>query len=477
MPVNYQHKQYTASLSAWKLVRDCVGGSSLVKGAGETYLPKPNPNDQSTENKERYNQYVKRAQFLDVTKHTKNGFVGAVFRYDPNVEGVDQFDYIMEDVDGSGTSLLQLGKWCVGELLETNRCGLLVDYSTSGPAATQAETKQLGRRAFIHQYRPESIINWRYQKVQDVYILSLVVLEEVVEVPVDLFASEQKKIYRVLGLDEAGNYYQEVYSDDGTVREPRVWPRDGKGGNWKRIPFHLLSADSDWQSIGSAPLLGIADLNIGHYRNSADYEEGVFMHGQGTLFLSLGAMTPEQFKALNPNGVLIGARAGIALGQGGSAQLVQMSANSAAREAMQDKEAQLIMLGARLISNQSQQKTAEEVRINSATETSVLDSVAGNASEGIEAALEDAAIFEGVDPSKIVFMLNRQFFDANYDPQQAAAKIMELDRGLITDSDYRDYLRRTGQLAQDRTDQQIEEEIAAAKASSGSMPDLTGGSA
>lgn len=188
------------------------------------------------------------------------------------------------------------------------------------------------------------------------------------------------------------------------------------------------------------------------------------MHGQGTLFLSIGDMASETFKGHNPNGVLLGARKGIVLGNGGSADLVQMAANGAAREAMTDKEQRMIMLGARLITNEGKQQTAEEARMHLSAEGSALSSVATNVSECIEAALEAAAVYSNVDPEGIEFELSQQFFDHTYDPQAAAAKIMELDRQLIAKSDYRAWLRKTGQVESDRTDEAIDEEI-------GSNPD------
>jgi hypothetical protein len=462
MGVTTVHSDYTAVTARWRKVRDCVKGETAVKAGRTLYLPKPNPTDASAENDERYEQYLQRAVFLEVTGRTKNGLVGAIFRREPTWELPKRLEPLAENVDATGQSLSQLGKWLCGELCEVGRAGLLVDHPTVPRGLTEAQAAALNARPRVLPYRTEDVINWRYEVRNNVSTLVLVVLTEEENVSTNEFEVDLEKRYRVLSLTDAG-YSQRLFNEKGEALalneagDTEVFPRRGDGRAWDRIPFFFAGAeDNDGHTIDDAPLYGLATVNIGHYRNSADYEEGVYMHGQGTLFIDIGQMNPDTFKEHNPSGVLIGARRGHVLGQGGKAQLLQMGPNSAAKEAMDAKEQQMVAIGARLITKGGSNQTAEEARITASGESSVLSNLTGNASEAIEAALEAAAQFVGEDPSKVLFQLNQEFFDVGYDPQIAVAKMQELDRRLIAVSDYRSWLRRTGALASERKDEDID---------------------
>lgn len=467
MPVYQKHKEYAANESKWKQVRDCVAGDAAVKAAGEQYLPKPNPSDTSTQNDERYKQYLKRAMFLAVTGRTERGLIGAVYRTPPSHEVPTALDYLIGDADGGNQSLEQLGKWATSELMEAGRVGLITEYSAGEKPRTKSESEAQGRRAFILGYSSESIINWRYDKYDGIRQLVMVVLHELVNISTDPYTEMMDNQYRVLGLDESG-YFQEVYDKAGVLVEGKVYPAQGDGSYWRSIPFIIIGAEDNQDGMDEPALYDLSVVNLAHYRNSADYEEGIFMHGQGTLFISLGDMNASTFQQMNPNGVLIGARAGVVLGKDSNAQLLQMSANSTAREAMQDKEAQMISIGARLITDKAINQSATEARINASSEVSVLNTLSDNLSEGIEMMLECAAIFSNVDAEEISYQINKQFFDEPYDPQATMASIAELDRGLIARSDYRTLLRKSGRIAADRTDEMIDEEVGA----SGNGPDL-----
>lgn len=468
MPVSTHHQDYTAALARWRMVRDAVKGQEAIKAGTTLYLPKPNPTDTSEANAKRYEQYLERAMFLEVTGRTKNGLVGAIFRKDPSWKLPPDIEYMAEDANGSGQSLSQLGKRAAGEALEVGRIGLLTDYPVTDPVLNRADALARNLRPLILTYEAESIVNWDYGKVEGKTALRMVVLREQENVSDDRFKPDYETRYRLLELDENGNYYQQLFDEkDQPVTEP-IYPKRGDGQFWRSLPFQLVGAEDNQEEIDDAPLYGLAVVNIGHYRNSADYEEGVFMHGQGTLFIDVGNMTQDDFTKANPNGILVGSRAGHVLGQGGKAQLLQMLANSAAKEAMDAKEQQMIAIGARLITAQGSNQTAEEARINASGESSVLSNLTGNVSEAIEASLEYAAIFAGANPEEVEFRMNQEFFEGKYDPQEAMARMQELDRGLVARSDYRHWLRKNGAIAAHRTDEMIDEEVGG----SGTMPDL-----
>jgi hypothetical protein len=330
--------------------------------------------------------------------------------------------------------------------------GLLTDYPSQGGAGlTEADVRQMELRPTIAFYPAESVINFKTIMVGGKAMLSLVVLREYEAIPKDEYEDRLEVRYRVLRFDEKGFYIQQVFDQDGKLVGEPIIPLQGNGARWEEIPFKL--------TLGESPLYDLAMVNIAHYRNSADHEENLYIHGQGTLFINPGEMTAEQFNEANPDGVQVGSRRGHVLGNGGSADMLQIEANSAVAKAMDDKEAQMIMLGARLITIKAQNQTAEAARIAASGEHSVLSDLVGNASEMIEASLEFAAIFAGADPEKVTYQLNDDFWDVSADPSTIMSSIQLLDRQVIAKSDFRTHLRKVGWLEQGRTDEDIDEEV------------------
>lgn len=452
MPVDTQHNEYTANSGKWSVMRDCMAGEDAVKAARNQYLPYFIPHDEA-----RYGQYVQRANYVNVTGRTLKGLVGAIFRRAPQINLPPQLEYLLEDFDGTGQSLDQLGKEICTDLMTTGRYGLLVDYpqAEAGLSAEDVDSRKL--RATIATYGAEDIINWRTVAMGGQLILVMVVLRESAEVQVDQFEFIPETRYRVLSLDE-GVYVQRVFNDDGEQVVDDVFPRKADGSLWREIPFQFVGASDNRPSVDTPPLYDLARVNLAHYRNSADLEESLYVHGQGTLFVS-SELSVEQWQEANPGGIRVGARTGHFIGAGGKAELLQIQANTAVREAMLDKEDTMRSIGARLISQNAQNQTAEAARIDASAEASVLSVIAGNASEAIESALEYAAGFMGGDPDQVKFALNQSFFDESMTAQDVMALIALEDRRTIGRTDVRAKMRATGWIAENRTDEDLDAEL------------------
>ena len=455
MPVNVACQEYIDNLDRWSLVKDAVKGEDAIKSGRDKYLPFFVPHDEP-----RYKAYIQRAVYTNYTGRTLNGLVGAIFRKPPVFDLPTVIEYIEEDFDGSGQSLDQLGRIVCEDLLSTGRIGLLIDYPPTPEGLTKEQTDNFQLRATIATYPAESIINWRAVNVGGKLILDMVVLKETVYIPKDEFTVKADTQYRVLTFDENRIYIQRIFDKDGTPKQKDIYPKMAGNKPWREIPFIFCGSSNNRPEIDEASLYDLACVNIAHYRNSADYEEAAHMHGQGTLFINPGEMSADTFASLNPNGITVGARRGHVLGNGGSAALLQMQANSAAFEAMQNKVEAMKGIGARIAGLQTKvQETAEAVRINASSETSVLKTLTGNAAEGIEKALEYACLFMGGDPKQVHFTLNKDFFDQDMTPQEALVWLQLVDRADVSQADLRGRLRTTGWLEADRTDEDIDASI------------------
>lgn len=445
--VRTEHPAHAEEVDRWKLVR------SVIESKVKKYLKDVDSKDETGRN----DKYKDHAQLVNFTARTKNGLIGAMYRAPTEVMLPLGVEYLEDDATGNGMGIARLSKKVSSEVLQTGRYGLLVDYPRSDTDLTQQQVEQLNLKARINQYIPENIINWNSQYVNGVNKLALVVLREYNSVlKEDGFTWEEQTQYRVLKLED-NTYIQQLYNADGDWVSDYI-PTDFNGNSWDEIPFMFVgSADND-SDIDTAPLYDLAMLNIGHLRNSADYEESVHIVGQPTLMVSV-AMSNEEFKAYNPNGIILGARTGHNLGQGGSAFLLQAAPNQLADEAMRRKEEQAVMLGARLITPASATETVEAVRIKHSSDTSVLMNVRNNVNAAMEQCITWAMRFMTQAEAEFIFEINTQFFDTKVDPQQLMANIQMYTQGILAKTDVRDYLRKHGILDAKRTDEDIDADV------------------
>jgi len=240
------------------------------------------------------------------------------------------------------------------------------------------------------------------------------------------------------------------------ISEPN-YPRLANGDLLAEIPFVFIGATDNTPTPDNPPISDLADACISWYQVSADHMENLHIHGQITAGIST-PMDYEQFKQANPNGIAVGARSFHFLGDGGSFDSITAPESSSLSKALEDIKADMIAIGGRLIQPKTGQMTAQEARIQAASEMSVLETVVKNVSDGLTKASQWVALFMGAEPDGITFELNRDFWDKIPDAQLITVIMGLEDRGHMAQSDVTAYLRKVGILAPERTDEDIAEE-------------------
>lgn len=449
MAVSTAHPDYTAHLNEWLTTRDACAGQAAIKDGQDRYLPHFVPHDE-----DRYKQYLKRAYFLGVTGRTKRSLIGMIFRKPPTSNLPSRLGTLIEDIDGSGQSLEQVAKAAAGALLETGRYVLLVDYPEAEDGMDSETEARLGLRPTIAAYGAWNLINWRFEGVRGRQMLTLAVLREAVETDdYDEFSHDWEYRYRVLRLRD-GVYTQQIYDDAQRPMGDERIVRAG-GSPLDHIPMHIIGAEDNLPTVDMPPLYDLAIMNIAHYQTTADHRENLFIHGQLTLGIT-SDMSAEEFAQANPNGVRVGAKTGHFLGTQGGFHTATAPESGSLRIALQDLEQQMVMIGARLIQRGGQAETAEAARIGASAEASTLDTLTNNLSEGIEAALEDMALFLGEPGASVEYRLNTDFWESSLDPQLAMAIIQFGEQGIVGRQDQLHMIRRGKiELPDGRTDEQI----------------------
>ncbi len=470
MPIESVHPEYAANIATWMKCRDVCAGEDAIKAAGVKYLPPLGGttdvlqigNLQTSE----YESYKMRAMFYAATDRTVKGLSGTVMRKDPDITYPDEED--LDDIGGEGVDLTLLAKNCVEQSLTTGRLGLLVD----APAPTSDSPAALATaEPYVCIYFAENIVNWRCEVGSDgEERLALLVLKEAATLvdPADTFKSEVVAQYRDYQFVDGKVRVQVWQPKKKNAQTPGAdaskssefeivqtfWPKKMGGKPLDYIPFVFINVTNLEECVEKSPTLDLANVNLSHYRNSADLEHG--MH-----FTALPTAWTAGFNV--PDGKL---RIGSAVAWNASdptAKAGYMEFSGAGlgsiREAMAEKVRQMGVLGARMLEEQKKEaEAAETVKMRHAGENSLLSGIAKTVSRGLTQALKwvldwkneagDASVelnkdfgVEGLDAPTLVGLLtalqsNQISFDTWFYNLQRAELIpddvtAEDERGLI----------------------------------------------
>lgn len=442
MAVNSTHSDYYKYSKKWELVR------RIVDNDAKKYLPC------ISDDVNRSLAYKESGYLTNYTRLTKDGLTGLIFRKPPIIVVPPEIDYLKTDVNGAGFTIEQFAQKIAGEVLQTGRGGLFVDYPQVDTYPSAIEDTQTAR---IKYYPAESILDWRIRTFGSRTLLSYVKLEECVqELTADGFDYISRTQFRILELDAIGNYTVTVYNSSGVeILEGPYQPTDYNGNNWSYIPFEFVGSENNDSFVDPIPLYDIAIVNLAHYRDSCDVQESSFYCSQPTTFVHAnGSNFSEAYGEVE-----LGSRKLYVTGEGSGVTMIQADPNNLARELMKDKEKQIAAIGARIIAEAgSGRETAEGARIRFASANSSLYTITNNESLAIENAIKHVCRYQGCDSSNVLFKLNDQFYEETTDPNLVAQQILLLDRGVISKNDIRDYTRKTNMLSGSRTNEQIEAE-------------------
>lgn len=453
--VGYVRKEVEKQLPKIMLVDDTVEGEEQIKSKGETYLPKPETHSDTTINDKVYLKYKLRAVFFPVAGRTLSGLVGQVFSKPVATEIPPSLELLEEDIDGAGTTLEQQSKGTLATVLKHGRAGLLSDFPKvkDGQIIVKADMESGKIRPRVLFYNPQQIINWREATINGETKLSMLVLLENKVVEDDGFAFKCSPRWRVYKADtESGGVTVALWKKvDDKKAESIEFEIDEEeavilGADQKPlqvIPFAFVGAENNDSEIDDSPLYPISQLNIAHYRNSADYEQSLFNVGQVTPVFT--GLTDGWVKDHIDGKVTIGSTTPISLPKDADAKLLQAETNSMPMEGMKHKEDQMKAVGAKLIEPGTVQRTATEAEIEETSEASVLSSVAKNVSAAYELAFYYCSLFIGeVEQESISIALNSEFQITGLNAQERAEVLAAWQSGVITWGEVREVYRRKG---------------------------------
>ena len=459
--VDTKHPKRDRWLDKAQTVDDVVEGE--VKAQGDRYLPRPNPSDKSPENTDRYDAYLKRAVFVNYLGRTLRGLVGLAFSKTPSCVVPTDLEYVLSDIDGAGASIYQQSQEVLGEgVMTEGMVCLFVDYPPADPGQTTIQARRSANlRAKTLIIEGEDVLNFRAEAVNGQVKLTLLTYKSDFRTPngfTDTITPQITALQLINGVFTVSNYQRATEQPDAPwvlAGEPRT-PTDGNGATWDVIPIVFVRADHNGAGYCDSPLYDMAEVNLGHWRNSADYEDSVYMCGQAQPWAS--GIDIGHYQALKAEKVMWGSRTLFPVPQGGQVGIAQASPNLLVGEAMSKKEQQLVQLGARIISKDSATKTATQAASDTQAEHSVLSLAVANVSEAYTLALQYMARYERVT-GEVSYEINQEFTRAELTPQLLTAVTGLLNTGQWPLADFWQWLRRVEMIDPAKDDETIKGEI------------------
>jgi len=487
VPANSTHFDYDANLSAWQRARDVIAGDDAIKSAGQSYLPRLD-----SQNDDEYLAYKTRACFFNATSRTCDGFLGLLFRRDPEVKLPDRnagvagaLRVFSDDVDLMGTSLFTFCKGIASEVLAVGRCGTLIDWGGSATGHSREE------RAYVVRYKAEDIINWQTQRINGRNVLSLVALRELESKPNadDPFAVKNTETVRVLKLewlpDASTRYVVERWAlANGQSSQPSTgnsnrffWngffgngPKLSQGKkNWKLIetitplrlgkplpliPFVFHGPRNSLPDVDKMPLADIITVNLDHYRLDADYKHGLHFTALPTAWVAGFDKTSDLRIGSSTAWVseTVGAVAGFLEFKGHGLSTFENAQNR--------DERLMAVLGSRMLEDTKRVgETADAIELRQAGENSILMTLAISVSDSISQVLRwvywwnsTEPVPEDVSENLVLIKINTDFTAKGLTSLELTAIVGAWQAGAISQATMFDLFRKGEVLPTGRTD-------------------------
>lgn len=478
--VDRVHPEYEERREQWDRGRDTYAGQDAVRKKSVRYLPRLETHMNDHQNGEaRYRAYILRALFYNAVSRTVDGLAGAIFQKAPEYDVPDVIENHLEDVTLTSVPADQAIHKAGQDILITGRYGVLVEMSGG-------ETP----RPYWVPYDAESIIDWDTERIDGDRVLTQVRLMESTTIPNPKDEFDRVTIKRIrvleLAIPEGGTarvYRQRKFMEEqpGSNRfkedGPPVIPLR-RGTPLEFIPFTFIGPTSVEPDVQKPPLLDLIDVNLSHYRTSADLEHGLHHVGTPQLVIIGGlnaAGKPLEF----------GSGRALLLPMGADAKIIQADGETlgALERADERKRNMMATLGARLLEEPmsgGQAETATAVSMRHAGDNATLATITQTLEMAFTDVIRTHVWWAGgaavADPDEVDagVELNKDFMSTRMTPQELREWVNALQNESISHETFwaaliRGEIARPG-VSSEEERKQIEEEAPEPETLPGATP-------
>ncbi len=414
------HRTYQEHRAAYDKIRDVIAGEDRLKKAGAQYLPQPEGMTAS-----QYLRYVQGSSFYATAERTLRGMVGSVTRNTPILTLPPRIESMRTAATFEGHSFDVLLEDTMREVLSVGRIAMVLDYPAAGAAPASAP--------FVSTFNAESILDWKEQLVGGRQKLTMLRLHENNDDLDDgveqhlLLTLEPAYTVRRFHVTSKRHGAQEQSVDEVQIGEDITPAIDGSP--MFDIPAVIVSPYNLKADVEKPPFLDLVNVNLAHWRNSADYYWSLYLTSQPTPWVA-GAIN-EKNKPTQ-----IGSGAFWVLPEGAQAGMLEFTGAgiAAQKTALDDLTAQMATLGARMVyDGKGRNETTDTAKLRHRSELSLLHSTVNMVEAALIKFLRLAAEWTAKGTADdVVLQLHRDFVTAQMDPAVLTALIKAWQSGGIS---------------------------------------------
>lgn len=421
--------------------RSAVSGGAAVAGMRQLVLPRPGGMVDGE-----YDSYLTRALYMNATQRTHDSLVGLVMQRPAQSSMPAALSDLVSYIDGRGSRLEDFARMALSEVLEVGGGLAVVDHpSRPGGVITAAQERALGLRPVVSWYPRESVLEARLGTVNGNEEFVFLKLAETWLEDEDEWTQKEREAVRVYDMNE-GRVRVRVFrkTASGWTLYLEAYPAGRAGNGLTYIPAVAFGPETN--SFGKPPLLDLIDVNLAHFRNSADLEHALHFTGLPTPYAS--GVDPSSLPSLT-----LGSSMGYVFeGENAKIQFASYGAEglAALKQAMDDKVQMMAALGARMLSPESiAAESGEALAIRRGGENSALAKVADSVSRSIVLVLETLAEWEGIT-GEISYSLNTDYLPGRMSAHDLTALMAAWQAGGISSPELFDRLKAGGIIRDDK---------------------------
>lgn len=432
---DFQRQEYKDLHPLLEMCRDLMDGTAVIHAKGPMYLPKFPAERQDT-----YQHRSTTTEVFRAFARTVQAAVGMITATPPALvedTATPEIQSDWEDIDLQGTHGEVFAKQLCEEGVVSGLMAVLVDFPPvpSDVALHLGDAKALNLRPYWTKIPRDHILSWvieppdwegivrdfkagiitteQAQSFARSHVLRQVVIYEPTDVATGQFGTVTRDRYRVLTLSDDGVafvVYEKRDGDAGSQQDIFVIVASGEMLGYKNQPLHQIPLALGYAGrkrgplLADLPLLALAELNIGHYRVSANRRYLLDLCHAPTLVII--GITPDDGSDTGGHPahrhVSLGPNAQLHLPTGGDAKWIaaQPTALNSSKEEKDDLLTQMGVLGMSFLAKdrRNQQETALGRRLDDAAENATHATAARALQDCLEQAFVFHAQYRGTEP-------------------------------------------------------------------------------
>jgi len=366
--------------------RALMGGSTAMRAAGQTYLPKF-----TAESEASYSERLGLSWLFNGYRKTVRDMTGRVF--DKPVALDDAAPQRLKEwesnIDLAGNDLSTFARRVFDDGMSGPGISyIMVDAPARGGTVTQAQARAQNLRPFLVHLRAEDILGWKTETIDNVTVLSQIrIMESVTESdPKDEFAEVKVDQIRVLDRTES-NVQIRIYRKQraGNGRDEWALYEDGGNTGLSEITVVPFYANRTGFFTGEPMLDDLADVNIAHWQSQSD-QRNILHVARVPILFGKGIPDDKTITVSTSTATLVSDPQADLKWVEHSGQAI-----GAGRQDLKDLEFQMEAYGLQLLAAKGNQSATGEA-LDAKKETSTLSMTA----DALQDALEQAMIYMGM---------------------------------------------------------------------------------